>query len=446
MTNENAITPEMVAGFAASFGARPERRTLMNAVTRTGVNNVAFNRDAWAALPYTFSDELETGKVTNQKHSGRCWLFAGLNTLRYAVAQKYNLADFELSAGYLMFWDKLEKANYFLENILETRDEETDGRLVVWLLAAPLADAGQWGMFADLVAKYGVVPKAYMPETAQTEDSQIMNRLLASKAREDAAALRAAARAGENLEALRGRKRGMLDEYYRMLAIFLGEPPRRFDFEYRDKDRRFLRAPALTPLDFLTTYVPVDVRDFVGVTNAPMANKPFGRPYRVRFLGNVAGGVGVTYLNVDAATLKRLAVAQLKEGEPVWFGCDVRPMNDRASGLMAAGLYDYRGALDTPLGMAKGERLDYRDSCLTHAMAFTGVNLVGDAANRWKVENSWGEEAGQKGFFVMDDGWFDEYVYEVVVRRKYLDAELAAALEQPPIVLPPWDPMGSLAG
>jgi bleomycin hydrolase len=442
IAQDGAVPPELVARLAAAFRDDPHRRTTMNAIRRNGIAAVALDQDVLIAQQYTFSHEIETPAITNQKQSGRCWMFAGLNTLRLAVRSRCNLADFELSQAYLMFWDKFERSNYFLENILETRDEPLDGRLVSWLLGSPLNDGGQWDMFVNLVEKYGVVPKPEMPETFHSSQSRAMNQLLVRKLREDARRLRAER---APLAELRARKEAMLGEIYRMLVQFLGQPPERFDFEYRDRDKAFHRDPGLTPQEFCRRYVGVDLDRYVSVIHAPTADKPFGRTYTVKFLGNVKGGRPVLYVNAGIGTLKQLAMAQLMDGEAVWFGCDVGKMSDRDSGVMDAALYDYEGVLGVPFHLDKAGRLDYGDSRMTHAMVFTGVHVVDGAPVRWKVENSWGKEPGRDGFFVMSDSWFDEYMYQVVVQKKYLPPDLRAALAQPPVELPPWDPMGALA-
>jgi bleomycin hydrolase len=437
-----AVSAEAVARIAAAAREAPQRRATMNAIRKNGIAAVALDQDVLIRQRFTFSHEIETPSITNQKQSGRCWMFAGLNTLRLPVRAKCGLADFELSQAYQMFWDKFERSNYFLENILETLDEPADGRLVAWLLEAPLSDGGQWDMFVNLVEKYGVVPKAEMPETFHSSQSRGMNQILVRKLREDARKLRAGrAPLGE----LRARKEAMLGEIYRMLVQFLGEPPASFDFEYRDKDRAFHRDAGLTPQEFYRRYVGLDLDQYVSVIHAPTADKPFGRTYTVKFLGNVKGGRPVLYLNTEIESLKQVALAQLMDGEVVWFGCDVGKMSDRDSGVMDAGLYDYEGVLGVPFDLDKAGRLDYGESRMTHAMVFTGVNVVEGRANRWKVENSWGKEPGRDGFFVMSDRWFDEYMYQVVVQKKYLPPALRAALAQPPIELAPWDPMGALA-
>ncbi len=441
-----AVSPELLQRLAAPFSSDPRRRAAMHAIRKNGVQAVALNQDAVVAQQYTFSHEIETGPITNQRHSGRCWMFAGLNTLRVPVKEKCGLKEFELSQVYQMFWDKFERANYFLESILETLAEPLAGRLVSWLLMGPVDDGGQWDMFVNLVEKYGVVPKYVMPETFHSGESGGMNRLLVVKLREDAVALRAAhRREGAAPEALRARKQEMLAEIYRLLVQCLGEPPTRFDFEYRDKDGGFHRDPGLTPQAFYSRYVGLDLDAYVSVINAPTADKPFDRTYTVKFLGNVHGGRDVLYLNVDIDALKRAALAQLLAGEPVWFGCDVGKLSDRDSGVMDTALFDYEGALGVPFRLDKAQRLDYGESRMTHAMVFTGVHMVDGVPRRWKVENSWGKEPGRDGYFVMSDSWFDEFMYQVVVRKRFLPERLRAALAQPPVQLEPWDPMGSLA-
>jgi bleomycin hydrolase len=440
-----AITPKMLETFQEQFLKNPHQRTLMNAVRKNGLAAVALNQDVIIDTPHTFSHMVRGGPITNQRQSGRCWMFAGLNTLRVPLMKRCNLKEFELSEAYQMFWDKFEKANYFLENILETLDEPREGRVINWLLQAPLNDGGQWDMFVNLVQKYGVVPKDTMPETFHSSQSRGLNSVLTAKLRQDAAGLRSMQASGSSLDALRTAKEHMLGEFYAALCTFLGEPPASFDFEYEDKDGQFHRERDLTPQDFMRRYVDVDLSDYVSVINAPTDDKPYNRTFTVKYLGNVKGGRDVLYLNVEPEVLRQVALAQLMDNEVVWFGCDVGKMSDRDAGIMATGLYEYEAVLGMPVSMTKAERLDYGESLMTHAMVFTGVNVVDGHPNRWRVENSWGTDPGNKGFFVMSDDWFDEYMYQVVVQKKYLPAELQAALATPPIELPPWDPMGSLA-
>ncbi|NLG24963.1 MAG: C1 family peptidase [Clostridiales bacterium] len=439
------ITPAMRAHMAEKYREDAVNAIRERAVVKSGLEGAAANLYEDIRHPMTFSIEIESGKITDQKRSGRCWLFAGLNTMRLAVMKKLNLDTFELSQNHLMFWDKLEKANYFLESILATRGEPLDGRLVQHLLDAPVGDGGQWDMFCALVDKYGCVPKAAMPETFHSGDTGIMNARITEKLREYAWVLRAAHADGEDIGALRSRKPAMLQEIYGILCICLGQPPETFRFACRDKDKEFHDEGVLTPHEFYLKYVGQALSNYVAVINAPTADKPYGRTYTVEYLGNVVGGRRIKYLNLPSADLKALAIAQLKDGQPVWFGCDVGKMLMRDRGIMGMRTFDYEATLGVKFGLDKARRLDLRESVLTHAMVFLGVNLVDGVPDRWKVENSWSDKRGQDGYYIMTDEWFDQFNYEVVVERKYLSDAQRAAYDQDPIALKPWDPMGSLA-
>lgn len=445
----NRVTPidaRMLERFEQGYAARPELNVMSNAVSRTALPDAAFVPAAAAKLRMDFSVLVKTNNITNQKQSGRCWMFAALNTLRYQVMKKYNLKTFELSQAYLFFWDKLEKSNYFLESILDTLDEPANGRLVSYLLMAPVNDGGQWDMLCNLIEKYGVVPKTAYPESKASSGSREMDMTLTEKLREDACILRKLHKEGKDLDELRTRKTRMLGEIYRLLCICLGEPPKTFTFEYRDKDNNFHREEGLTPKSFFEKYVGVDLSDYVSLINAPTEDKPYGRSYTVQYLGNVKEGNAVRYLNLPIEELKKAAIAQMKDGQPVWFGCDVGKHSERDSGIMDLDIRGLEDLLDTRFTMTKAERLDYGQSLMTHAMVFQGVNLDENGKpNRWRVENSWGKEPGKDGYYLMTDRWFDEYMYQVVVNKKYLTAEQIAAYEAEPIALEPWDPMGSLA-
>lgn len=436
------IGADLLDKFSNAYQGDPVNALRTHAVVKCGLSDAAVNQREDIDNPMIFEVELESGKITNQKSSGRCWLFAGLNTMRYEIMKKLNLETFELSQSYQMFYDKLEKANYFLESILATLDEPLSGRLVNHLLTAPVQDGGQWDMFVALVEKYGCVPKSVMPESFHSSNSGMMNKMLTLKLREDAMQLRAMER---DLDKQRAAKEEMLCEIYRMLCICLGEPPRAFDVSFRDKDKNFITERNITPLAFFEKYVGQALDDYVSIINAPTADKPYGKTYTVSFLGNVAGGRSIKYLNLPSDELKRMAIAQLKDGQPVWFGCDVGQMLMRDRGIMGMNTFDYDGVLGVHFGLDKAQRLDYGESMMTHAMVFLGVHLVDGKPVRWKVENSWSDKSGQDGYYLMTDAWFDEYNYQVVVNKKYLTDEQRAALDQEPVKLAPWDPMGSLA-
>ncbi|MCD7817979.1 MAG: C1 family peptidase [Lachnospiraceae bacterium] len=440
------ITNELLDSFETGFDSDRANALAMNAVTAKGIHDVSRNYQIESNVPHSFSISFEQGEITNQKRSGRCWMFAALNCLRFQIIHKSNIETFELSQNYTLFYDKLEKSNYFLENILETLDEATDSRLIAHLLSAPLNDGGQWDMLCCIVDKYGLVPKDAMPETASSSNTGEMTKYMTEKLREYACELREAYRNGCTKEFLRQRKDEMLQTIYNMLCICLGKPPKSFDFEYRDKDKNFHRDCNLTPRTFYDKYIGLKLDDYISLINAPTADKPYYTSYTVRFLGNVAEGRPVKYVNLPIEELKKAAIAQLKDGEPVWFGSDVGQRSSRENGIMALSVHDVENLFHTTFSMTKAQRLDYGESLMTHAMVLQGVNLDENGKpNRWRVENSWGKEIGKDGYYVMSDLWFDEYTYQIVVNKKYLSKEILDAYAQKPIVLNPWDPMGSLA-
>jgi bleomycin hydrolase len=485
LTHGKTVGGDLSADFIASlnrdFDKKPNLRLAQNAVTQTAADDIALNRAIVTSTDHTFSHLLDDWAVTHQKKSGRCWMFAGLNLFRVGAMKKMNLKDFEFSQNYTLFWDKFERANYFLEAMIEMAERDVDDRTVACLLDRPLEDGGQWNMFINIVRKHGVVPKAVMPETQSSSDTSRMNAMLIHKLREGAKSLRDLRGKGAPMEAVRTAKHEILAAIHRILCVHLGTPPAKFDWQWNDKDRKFHRDGELTPQEFAKRYIvkprgfatesaentkkanneaaqlgttdPFDLDDYICLVHDPRPTSPVNRTFTVEYLGNVvgAGGAGrVIYLNVDIKVMKDIAMRTLMDGEPVWFGCDVGKQMRRDMGIWDANIFDYGSLYDTTFGLSKAERLQYHQTLMTHAMLFTGVDVVGSAASprvrRWRVENSWGEENnGRKGFFVMNDNWFDEHMFEIAANRNRLPPELHKALEQEPIVLPAWDPMGALA-
>ena len=443
--------------------------------------------------------------VTNQRASGRCWLFAATNIFRLALMRRHNLREFELSQAYLFFWDKLEKANFFLEQALDTAAEPLDGQLLRALMASPVGDGGQWDMVANLVDKYGLVrlpvaallhlrhcggeylgeklhevltrclqvPQALYPDAFSAANSGGMDQLLTTRLRVDALALRALAqRATTAASELAAAKDAMLRDIFRILALTLGPPPfpsETFTWEYHDRDNHF-HSVHTTPLDFaaeldsaatLRANRGVRVRRLFSLVHDPR-HAPL-RLLTVARLGNVVEGRPVTYVNVGLPTLKRACVAQLRAGLPVFFGSDVGKYLDREHGVMDLGVVDYEVAFGVEVGsmaMDKTQRLGVGESAMTHAMVLTGVHVEpaseadvrsgraekgGERTVRWRVENSWGASTGDKGYYVMADGWMDQFVYQAVVDPRFVEQEVQDVLKQEPLVLPLWDPMGALA-
>lgn len=439
------ISKNTTEKFAEAYQQNNKQNALQRGVVKNGITASAETIQGHVNNVPVFSVDVTTGKVSNQKQSGRCWMFAALNTFRHKMLNAFNLKDFELSQNHTFFWDKYEKANYFYENVLATAQEPLSSRKVAFLLQTPQQDGGQWDMIVSIFQKYGVVPKAVMPESSNSSNSRDLNNYLNKKLRKDAGTLRQLVADGQSEAAIQEAKEGMLQEIYNFLATSLGTPPETFDFEYRDEEKNYHIDRGLTPQTFYDKYVGVDLDDYVSIINAPTADKPYNKSYTVEMLGNVVGGKEVKYLNVDMETFKKLAIAQLEQGESVWFGCDVGQSSTRDSGIMALDAYDMNDLFDIDFTMTKAQRLDYGESLMTHAMVLTGVDIVDGKSTKWKVENSWGEKVGTNGFFVMSDEWMDEYTYQIVVRKEFLTAEQIAAFEAEPQVLAPWDPMGALA-
>lgn len=418
-------------------------------------------RSKLQSTQHVFSHKVKgEGKpMTDQKSSGRCWIFACMNAMRIPLMEKLNVEECELSQPYLFFWDKVERANYLLNSYIETakKKEPIDGRLAAFLLANPAEDGGQWAMLVNLVEKYGVVPKHAMPESASTEASRRMNLTLNNKLREFCMRLRRMVDEGKTDEEIMTEKNAMIEQIYRVVSICLGTPPQTFVWEYYDKDKAYRRIPentadGISPLDFYKQIVkPIfNMEDKLCLVNDPRATSPYNRLFTVEYLGNMVEGGKTLYINLPVELLKKFAANSIKAGEAVWFGCDVGKLFAGKPGIQDLEIVDYNTVFDVSvLGLTKAERLVYGESMMTHAMVLTAVGTADGTAegkiSKWRVENSWGEDRGSKGYLVMSDDWFTEFTYEVVVDKKYIDEQVIEVLKQEPIVLPAWDPMGALA-
>ncbi|HEP1811421.1 TPA: C1 family peptidase, partial [Streptococcus suis] len=429
----------------ANYLANPSLQATENAVSHNGLLKSLETRQSAIDNDYVFSIDLTKDAVSNQKASGRCWMFAALNTFRHKLISDFKLENFELSQAHTFFWDKYEKSNWFLEQIIVTADQEIGSRKVKFLLDTPQQDGGQWDMVVALFEKYGVVPKSVYPESISSSASRELNQYLNKLLRQDAQILRDLLAKGASSKEVQTQKENLLQEIFNFLAVNLGLPPRSFDFAYRDKDNVYHRDTNVTPQAFYEKYVGLKLSDYVSIINAPTTDKPYNKSYTVELLGNVVGAPAVRYLNVEMNRFKELAIAQLKAGESVWFGSDVGQSSNRQTGIMATNTYDFSSGLGIHFHQDKAGRLDYSESLMTHAMVLTGVDLDdNEQPLKWKVENSWGDKVGDKGYFVASDSWMDEYTYQIVVRKEFLTQEELAAYQAQPQVLAPWDPMGAL--
>lgn len=417
-----------------------------NAATQVGIEAASLNREKIQHTSTAVSHRLDDWKATSQKKSGRCWLFSSLNFLRSRARESLGVKNFEFSQSYVFFWDKFERANWFLTDIIATSDEPVDGRLVQFLLGDVLGDGGQWDMAVSVYMKYGLVPKEVMPESEASTNSRPMNARLRAVLHIGALRLREAIAAGASAEEVDTQRRKILADVWKILVVCLGEPPVRFNWQWRDDEGNFHRDGEITPHEFYERHVGVDLSEYICLVDDPRPENPKGSMETVEHLGNVVGGRPIRYLNAPAEEIKRIAAAQIAAGEAVWFGADVSQPYDRGLGFFVTGIHDYDGLFDVDFSSTKLERVRSGESAMDHAMLFTGVDLDEAGQPRaWRVENSWGDEPGDSGFFTMDDQWFTDNVFEVVVPKSALPEDLAAAVDSEPIVLPAWDPMGTLA-
>ena len=457
---DGGLTRELVEQIQSDCEMDAHVRAMYNSITNNNIKSLALNRDILRQHNEFFSDKVAVKGVTNQKSSGRCWLFAGLNSLRPAVIAKQKLGAFEFSQNYIAFWDKMEKANTFLQYMIDFRDRDLMDREVVMVLRGEPGDGGYWENFADLVNKYGVVPKEVMPETNSSGSTGMMNRVLYQMLRSDAVKLHKMHRAGKDVRELKTAKNKMLHEVYRVLVMNLGEPPRKFTWRYKPKDASTGKDKqddddenhnedtiesdetveiTTTPTSFFREFVGVNLDDYVNVFND--TTRDYGKRYQIRMSRNVYDGQDINYVNVNIGTLKDIAIRSIRDGVPILFAADVSYDQSSEHGIMADGLYDYQSIYDVQINLTKAERALYRSSVRNHAMTLVGVDVRDKSPIKWRVENSWGTEKGSKGYWTMYDNWFDLHVYNIIVHKKYVPEEILRIRDTPAILLPPWDPM-----
>ena len=487
---DRSLTPTLIEKIRADWHLDPHARAMRNALTGTDIKGIAENRDILADHNNKFSHKIKTKGISNQKSSGRCWMFAGFNTIKPAVLNKLDLGEFEFSQIYLQFWDKMEKANAFLEYMIEFRRRDLMDRDVVFLLRNPASDGGYWENFADLVAKHGVIPKEAMAETASSESTRMMNRALARILRKDAAELRQIYKDTGSVKKMRQAKRKMLAQVYRVLVLNLGEPPTEFTWRHKVKDngdedddeeadepdengdddengdeedqedeaeeddedqededaaddydveQDWSEPRIFTPQSFYREFVGLDLSEYVNIADDPI--RPKGGHYEVDLTRNLWDGRNTHYANVDIQRLREIVIDVLLANKPVYFAANVSPDQDSSKGIMARNLYDYESVYDIEMDLNKTERLLLRDGTINHGMAFIGVDLRDGAPVKWLVENSWGSSRGRGGLWTMYDDWFEDHVYKVVVHRDFVPDKILEALDKPAVKLPVWDPM-----
>jgi bleomycin hydrolase len=416
---------------------KTNNKAIINAITNNDPKTLALNRENIGKIDHYFSNQIPVKGITNQKSSGRCWLFTSLNVFRPVAMEKLDINEFEFSQNYSFFYDQLEKANLFLEAIISTRDKAMDDKIVEWLFKNPINDGGQWSMFADIGEKYGVVPKNVMPETYNSDNTTLMSSILARKLREYGLELRDKSK-NQNLKK---RKTEMLTEIYKILSVSLGEPPEEFVWRYKNKKGEITEPKKYTPLSFFKETIGSNLKeDYIMLMNDP--TREYYKLYEVEYDRDTYEGTNWRYINLPIEDIKSLAKKSILNKEAMYFSCDVGKQLNSSDGFLDINNYDFEALYGVTFNMNKAQRIKTFDSGSSHGMTLVGVDLDKNGnILKWQVENSWGPDKGNNGFLTMTDKWFEEYMFRLVVNKKYLSDKMLDVLKQKPIMLPPWDPM-----
>lgn len=438
--DNGGISPQMMERLRANYTNAPADRALRNALNATSIDKLAANAEARPANTDHMTYRVKSRGITDQKSSGRCWLFTGLNVLRSQMMAKNNLGELKLSQNYNFFYDQLEKANLFLQAIIETAKEPMDNRRVEWLFKNPLSDGGQYTGLSDNITKYGVVPAEIMPETFSSNSTSRLSNLVSLKLREDGLKLRSMTASGAKAKQIDETREKMLGEIYRMLALTLGVPPTQFTWTRRDAKGNTVDTRTYTPQEFYREYAGNNLKDdYVMLMNDP--TRPYHALYEIDLDRHAYDGQNWTYINLPMEEIKEMAIASLKDSTMMYFSCDVGKFFDREKGVLDVDNFDYESLFGTTFGMNKADRIRTGASASSHAMTLVGVDLdKAGKPQRWLIENSWGPGANG-GHLIMTDPWMDEYMFRLVVNRKYVPAKTLDILKQKPTVLPAWDPM-----
>ncbi len=436
------ISEEMLCEIKQSYEASPADKAIHNAIAGNDINKLAVNADSRNNFDTYFSNRVESKGITNQKSSGRCWLFTGLNVFRAQAIAKYDMGEFQFSQVYSFFWDQLEKANLFLQGIIDTREKPMDDKMVEWLFRNPLSDGGQFTGISDILGKYGVVPSDVMVETNSSESTGRMARLISLKLKEFGLQLREQAAGGAKAKDLEKSKTKMLGTVYRMLALNLGEPPTKFTWTRKDAKGNPVETKEYTPKSFFDEYIGKDLTGgYVMLMNDP--SREYYRLYEIDFDRHSYDGHNWTYVNLPIEDIKEMAIASIKDSTMMYFSCDVGKFFDRERGLLDVDYYDYGSLFGTTFGMDKKQRIQTFASGSSHAMTLMAVDLdESGKPKKWMVENSWGQGANG-GHLIMTDEWFNEYMFRLVVEKKYITPKVQEVLRGKPTLLPAWDPMFS---
>jgi len=434
-----ALTPEMLKALEEAVPVTPELRAGRNALASHSVHSLVINPDVENRTDKLFTHVIkEPGGIADQKASGRCWLFAGLNVLRPQVIARHKMKDFMLSQAYEQFYQKLEAANRSLELAISLRKEPTHSRRLDTFLQHLISDGGNWNYVQALLHKYGAVPESVMPDAYAASHSGEMVRLMAARLRKAVAEIRRSARDGAEVSELREMKKGALQDIYKILVMCLGKPPQSFEWRYEDKDGKISPLKRYTPQSFCREFLDQDLQRYVSFVNYP------GQPMRARlewaWERNMADAPNMTAVNIPMKEMVSMTLKSILADRPVWFGANAGAEGDGEKGLWLDGITDREALFGIDFSMSKADSLAYNNEGPNHAMVITGVDVQDGRPLKWKVENSWGEKRGDKGWYTIDSKWFDKHVFQVIIDRRFVPPDLLALTDQKPILLPPWDP------
>ena len=434
---KGGISAEMLKEISKGYEGSAADKALHNALNTTPIATLSQNADNLAMIDTHFSDEVKTKGITDQKSSGRCWLFSGLNVLRSKMIDKYDLGEFTFSQNYIFFYDQLEKANLFLQGVIDTRDLPFDDRKVDWLFSSPIGDGGQFTGVSNLITKYGLVPAAAMPETYCANNTSAMSTQLKNLLRQDGLKLRAAGKKDD----LNAMKTEMLKDVYHILALCLGVPPTEFEWARYDSKGQFVSRKTYTPKSFYDEFVGADLENnYVMVMNDP--TREYNKVYEIDYDRHVYDGQNWIYVNLPVERIKEMAIASIKDNTAMYFSCDVNKFLNKTTGVADLKNFDYDSLMGVEYTMNKKERVMTHASGSSHAMTLMAVDIDENGnTKKWMVENSWGATSGYKGHIIMTDEWFNEYMFRLVVEKKYVPQDIMKMLEQKPELLPAWDPM-----
>lgn len=439
-SNTGIITPDMLSDIQQSFANDANDRALTNAISNNEIDKLALNRENMGKVDKYISNRVNTKGITDQKSSGRCWLYTGLNVIRVQVIEKNDMEGFELSQTYPFFWDQLEKANLFLEGIIQSANQPLDDKRVDWLLKNPIGDGGQWTGVVDLVQKYGLVPSDVMPDSKNSEATRWMSKLLAEKLRQQAMTLREMTSEGVKDKSIKEAKVDMLKDIYRILVLTLGEPPAEFKWRYKKTNGDLSEMKTYTPKTFLTEFVKEDLSDYIMFMNDP--SREYYKLYEIDYDRHTIEGGNWKYINLPANEIKEFAKASIIGNKAMYFSCDVGKQLNKEEGTLDVNNYNYNDLMGVNFDMSKTRRIQTFASGSTHGMNLMGVDLDENGNTRkWLLENSWGQKAGFNGFLIMTDEWFNEYMFRLVIKKEFVSAQVMDILNTEPTLLPPWDPM-----